>query len=312
MSFLKFVLQTTTPTNGLTSTPTTTPLEGSSILTPEMGGLLAFAALFVCIGCIYMVIRWGRTLEKQDFQRDSILDAIANQEAAGLIAQLDQKVYLEAIDPENHPFPDEAGTYTLYDFWLNYQTFLSYDPTTDIFYNDPKWAPEQKAQKQLEFNQDKRAKTALKIWGKEELKRYESEKKKIRDDARKKADKRLPSTMDRSLLGGGFSFILEFSTVIVIIFSVVILGVIGIVAGRDIVTILAAIAGYVLGKASASIQSQKTEQPKTEQPKTEDVTKKFAELEKNFEKLSKEFEEQSKKFGGSKKQDNTEEEEQGE
>jgi hypothetical protein len=50
---------------------------------------------------------------------------------------------------------------------------------------------------------------------------------------------------------------LEFSTVIVIIFALLTLGILGILEGREIATILTAIAGYVLGKATAT-----TKQPK--------------------------------------------------
>jgi Na+/H+-dicarboxylate symporter len=57
--------------------------------------------------------------------------------------------------------------------------------------------------------------------------------------------------MDISLLGGGWSFLLEFSTVIVIIFTLLILGIASVIQGKDIVTILASIAGYVLGKATS-------------------------------------------------------------
>jgi hypothetical protein len=66
--------------------------------------------------------------------------------------------------------------------------------------------------------------------------------------------------MDISLLGGGFSFLLEFSTVIVIIFTLLILGLIGSLGGNEISTILASIAGYVLGKAT-STQSKEKESP---------------------------------------------------
>jgi hypothetical protein len=68
------------------------------------------------------------------------------------------------------------------------------------------------------------------------------------------AEKRAPKAMDISLLGGGWSFLLEFSTVIVILFILLCLAILNSLTGKDSVTILASIAGYVLGKASGSAQ----------------------------------------------------------
>jgi hypothetical protein len=72
----------------------------------------------------------------------------------------------------------------------------------------------------------------------------------VNEGTNKRAQKFVPQSLDISLLGGGWAFLLEFSTVIVIIFAIVILGILGVLAGEQISTILAAIAGYVLGKAS--------------------------------------------------------------
>ncbi len=68
------------------------------------------------------------------------------------------------------------------------------------------------------------------------------------------AESRVPKTMDIALLGGGWAFLLEFSTVIVILFILLCLGILNAITGRDSITILASIAGYVLGKASANAQ----------------------------------------------------------
>jgi len=96
-----------------------------------------------------------------------------------------------------------------------------------------------------------------------------------------------------SLLGGGFSFLLEFSTVIVIIFAVVILSIIGILKNQEIATILAAIAGYVLGKATGFLPSYR-EQAQSEQPKVEDQSKKIEEQGKQIADQGKEIEELKK------------------
>ena len=76
-------------------------------------------------------------------------------------------------------------------------------------------------------------------------------------EAAKRAEKKIPSSIDISLLGGGWAFLLEFSTVIVIIFTLLILGILETLEGKDIATILAAIAGYVLGKATSAGKQEK-------------------------------------------------------
>jgi hypothetical protein len=53
-----------------------------------------------------------------------------------------------------------------------------------------------------------------------------------------------------ALLGRGPEFVLEFTTVVVIIFAAVILGILKVLDTQQIGTLLAAIAGYVLGRAT--------------------------------------------------------------
>ena len=62
--------------------------------------------------------------------------------------------------------------------------------------------------------------------------------------------------VDLSVLRGrGAEFVLEFTTVVVIIFAAIILGVLGILEPQQIGTLLAAIAGYVLGRATTRNRS---------------------------------------------------------
>src|SRR5271166_4742589 len=55
----------------------------------------------------------------------------------------------------------------------------------------------------------------------------------------------------RLFCGRGPSFVLEFTAIVVIIFAAVTLGILGVLSGQQIGTLLAAIAGYVLGKATS-------------------------------------------------------------
>ena len=97
----------------------------------------------------------------------------------------------------------------------------------------------------------------FKNWEAEERSRYETLRQQAEVRALERAEKEIPRSIDISLLGGGWAFLLEFSTVIVIIFTLLIFGILGTLEGKDIATILAAIAGYVLGKASAGSKQEK-------------------------------------------------------
>jgi hypothetical protein len=64
-----------------------------------------------------------------------------------------------------------------------------------------------------------------------------------------------------AIQGRGPEFILEFTAIIVIIFAAVILGVGSVLDSQQIGTLLAAIAGYVLGKAASRTPSSPTATP---------------------------------------------------
>ena len=79
---------------------------------------------------------------------------------------------------------------------------------------------------------------------------YEKDIEKAKRKAEHRAN-RLIDDMDLSALRGrGAEFVLEFTAVVVIIFAAVILGILEILGEQQIGTLLAAIAGYVLGKAT--------------------------------------------------------------
>ena len=74
------------------------------------------------------------------------------------------------------------------------------------------------------------------------------------DVARKKAEAaaKLAADVDISIFRGrGPTFVLEFTAIVVIIFSAVILGIIRILGAEQIGTLLAAVAGYVLGRSTS-------------------------------------------------------------
>jgi hypothetical protein len=100
--------------------------------------------------------------------------------------------------------------------------------------------------------------------------RYEEDLEKVKKLAAEQAKRAMGGADFSAIRGRGPEFVLEFTAVVVIIFAAVILGVGGILTNEQIGTLLAAIAGYVLGKAttrgsSAQVQvvSDKTSEQKT-------------------------------------------------
>lgn len=82
------------------------------------------------------------------------------------------------------------------------------------------------------------------------------------DKAHVRAQERAGQAIDVDLSvlrGRGAEFVLEFTTVVVIIFAAIILGVLGILHTEQIGTLLAAIAGYVLGRATTRTRSGASE-----------------------------------------------------
>jgi hypothetical protein len=89
---------------------------------------------------------------------------------------------------------------------------------------------------------------------------YQQEMQSVKIEAVRQAKRALHIDFS-SLRGRGAEFVLEFTAVVVIIFSAVILGVLDILQQEQIGTLLAAIAGYVLGRATTRARSGVSETP---------------------------------------------------
>ena len=85
------------------------------------------------------------------------------------------------------------------------------------------------------------------------------------DVARKEAESaaaRAIGDVDITIFRGrGPTFVLEFTAIVVIIFSAVILGILDILNGNQIGTLLAAVAGYVLGRSTTRAQENEPAKP---------------------------------------------------
>ena len=201
-----------------------------------------------------MVFFFGRRLQTSAYFRNSLTSAAKVEEFGNLIRELDEKRRLGPLDPASPP--PEGFEYEARFIWHDSDAVKMVASSPDLPPFDE--TDEQRKKREDEEERRKRAEEArlapFKEWAKEERKRYSEAKHKAEVEAQRRAEEKVPTSIDISLLGGGWSFLLEFSTVIVIIFVLLCLGLLGTVTGKDIITVLAAIAGYVLGKASSSAQ----------------------------------------------------------
>ncbi|VUX54939.1 exported protein of unknown function [uncultured Woeseiaceae bacterium] len=90
----------------------------------------------------------------------------------------------------------------------------------------------------------------------EARKRYRDDLDKVREQAKTSAKETVGNLDFATLRGQGPAFILQFTAIVVIISTAMILGVLGVLGGDHIGTLLAAIAGYVLGQVTQRGGSQ--------------------------------------------------------
>jgi hypothetical protein len=205
-----------------------------------------------------MVFFFGRQIQTSAYLRSSLVSAVRLQELQNLMRELEDRRSRGPLDPTKPPpkgFEAEAEY-----VWRS--DFRAEGPSAPQSWNATPEQIEQARRDREEAEAREKARRApFETWIKEELERYGNLCEAAERQASQSAEDRVPKSMDISLLGGGWSFLLEFSTVIVILFILLCMGILNSINGKDAVTILASIAGYVLGKASAAVQTRHAQSP---------------------------------------------------
>jgi hypothetical protein len=204
----------------------------------QITGLSAFA-ICCCMLCLWMVFFFGRRLQSTAHIRKFLVDNVKNQELAKLLRDLDDARQY-GLDPNDRP-PQFFGPLNF--MWAGNPSYKN-KPAFSSTKTEPE-TPDQLAARKLLIEECER-------WEVRERNRYADRVKEAEQLAQRAAEEKVPLSLDVSILGGGGSFLLEYSTLIVIIFSILAFGILQVMKGQDIVPILAAIAGYVLGKSSKS------------------------------------------------------------
>jgi hypothetical protein len=274
-------------------------------LGPRTATWLIVAMIALMAFVFWLFIHFGRRLSMRGYLGPLAKDAIARAEIARLEDGLREDLRLGKIKPELEPVSkefkdryripyeenppnlipgvtiDEDGRILGYQDGmggLGTPTPGSHKPwpneirdwTADRLTSERKAIPPDDNDKavKLNFIQREIHERFRQGYQREQLNAYYKARGRITDKERKRAEKLLP-TMDVSSFGGGWVFVLEFTTIIFIVFAVLALGLLGVLKSEPIATILAAIAGYVLGK-STSIRGAGGEELRrgAEDPKT--------------------------------------------
>ena len=247
--------------------------------------ILAGVALSICLIIVLGLFLWARRLQIEGALKNRLLEGVSRMELERLMIDLDDKAWMQPLDPTGNPFPEDARKIGLsHSLYLRSEAYR--ESNTELvhpteFIEPPLPENYDSMNKQMKSTYDQmiqdeknrwialeKGRKAYLDWEKKELENYNKEKEKMIETANERAKDVVPKSMDISILGSGFSFLLEFSTVIVIIFALISLGILGVLEGREIGTILAAIAGYVLGKATGWMPN-KTETEKPSQPSSQ-------------------------------------------
>ncbi len=230
--------------------------------------VLIVAALSACIGCIYMVFFFGRRLQTSAYLRDSLVTAMKDEDLRNQLRELDERRQTGWLDPAKPPPPgfEFMASSIWADLAASGRVASAMPATADDFgprdeTEDQRTQREERIKRRKE--QEELREAPFRKWAEEERARYLAAREKAEKEAQRRANDMVPQSIDISLLGGGWSFLLEFSTVIVIIFVLLCLGLMGAIASKDITTILASIAGYVLGRASSAAAQRGSEKEHT-------------------------------------------------
>ncbi len=232
------------------------------------GALLVVILLFVLLGFLfYLLIIWSNRLDQTGYLGTLYSDTIQEIEYKRLNGPLKWKLDTYGYHREILQDPDwsranprpEIPDILSDEPWLLDQRLLEFkesdsrwssSPPTPSYYGTGSGTAEDEKTKEVARKAfDREISRWKEQIGREASQRYNEELKRIRLQAKDRAQKAIK--IDLSVLRGrGAEFVLEFTTVVVIIFAAIALGILRILDTQQIGTLLAAIAGYVLGRAT--------------------------------------------------------------
>ncbi len=248
----------TTPVPTLTQAVQALPTQYSE------GSMLLVVAIIVLLGGMFVLLLWwSNKLDQASYLGRLYRDTIEEIEYGRIATVLREKFEKREFHAEVLEDPD----------WLANNPKPEVPPEIADYYTDASHETDPYASDRLgslilvDANLKKGLedyKSKMGVWYKkvetEATRRYRKELGLGREKAKGRADSAV--SVDLSVLRGrGTEFVLEFTTVVVIIFAAVILGILQILDTQQIGTLLAAIAGYVLGRATTRTKDSETVTP---------------------------------------------------
>lgn len=282
------ILQAATPTLAPEPTPALTPPTPSTQYSEESVRMVIFVLLLLA-GLFVGLLWWSNKLDQASYLGRVYQDTIEEIEYGRLATTLREKFergdYYREVTEEGEwlnthplpPLPPEMaergyGYYGSYEVepdphWSGYGSATGTNVSGTGGLVASKGGSDKKAEATKfdailrDFEQKYRTwQNQARL---EATKRYRKDLSASRDKAKERAKSAV--SVDLSVLRGrGTEFVLEFTTVVVIIFAAVILGMLRILDTQQIGTLLAAIAGYVLGRATTRTQGKAGEVAGTE------------------------------------------------
>ncbi|NOZ73676.1 MAG: hypothetical protein GXP38_17590 [Chloroflexi bacterium] len=260
---------TSTPTVEPTMTPTATLIsEGeqsqadtASDTTPGLTGkedekirrydlsaiILATSALVLLAFLFFLLFRYSHRLEQTGYLGQVYQAAVEDMDYAMRAAQIDERWLRGDYEQQVR---DDSG-------WMDKNPEPD-RPRMDSWPDDvwSGWADDQVAKVARD---DASTKSKYMKW-EDQVKQEARERRRAaldgaRKDAKERAKKATSIDWGTMTGRGGSRFVLEFTAIVVIIFTALILGILGVMNTEQIGTLLAAIAGYVLGRATARTQT---------------------------------------------------------
>ena len=249
--------------------------------------IISLLSILIALGIVFW---FGRKIQWQSYVRNNLVEAAIKIRAEPLITDLANRAWQAPLDSVTNKFPQEAADIGLdhtiwqrdvdirqerlqpysepapflkYDAWLSSMNISDSDKAKKDYEKQKCNYQVSYDQQMAEVDKQKKGIDKYKEWEQKERNLYDLKKEEALTKAKKEIEAEFPKSMDVSILGTGFSFLLEFSAIIVIIFAVITMGVIGVLTGTEIAPILAAIAGYVLGKGSKQSTPPSQEEQQT-------------------------------------------------
>jgi hypothetical protein len=163
--------------------------------------VLTIFVLGTCLTCIYMVFFFGRRLQSTAYLRDSLIEGAKQQELKVLLRELHDKACAGPLDPRSPPPERYGSTRRLWEP----DRYVGMESSGSGYVRLSETDQEREARLKEEEEERQRA-IAVRQWESDEKIRCEALQQQAEKRALELAEKKIPNSIDISLLGGWMGF----------------------------------------------------------------------------------------------------------